>query len=167
VVLVCAPRVSLTEIKLTCLSRVMTGIRDHTARLHAYKFTLYCVRRAKIMASAFITALPLSITLRGRLSGKNKNPPAKNVGTGRSHTHRKWVFNYATIYKMAFIDFRKREICMCFFYLNLHFARVCVCVYIQLSHECCFAAGHSCVLEIQISSHPVYTRVDSYKGFTP
>jgi hypothetical protein len=146
---VCSTGLSLTEIKLTCLSRVMTGIRDHTARLHAYKFTLYCARRAKIMASAFITALPLSITLRGRHSGKNKNPPAKNVGTGRSHTltgngfltmqqYTKWRLLIFASVKFA-----------CFFIL-IYILPVSVCI--QLSHECCFAAGHSCVLEIQISS---------------
>lgn len=121
---VCAPRVSLTEIKLTCLSRVMTGIRDHTARLHAYKFTLY---RAKIMASAFITALPLSITLRGRHSGKNKNPPAKNVGTGRSHTHTGNGFlTMLQCTKWRLLIFASVKFACIFFYLNLHFARVCV-----------------------------------------
>jgi hypothetical protein len=90
------------------------------------------VRQAKIMASAFITALPLSITLRGRHSGKNlpeKMPRWELAGRTQEMGFKLWhhADNYNPKWRLlprgililASVQFA------CIF-LNLHFLRVCV-----------------------------------------
>jgi len=154
----CVLHGSLTEIKLTCLSRVMTGIRDHTARLHAYKFTLYSAP-GQNYGQRFYHRAPAFHHVAWPAFGETKILQKKaTVGTGRSHTQTGNGF-------LTMLQYTKWRLLI---FTRVKFACILILIYIlpvsvciQLSHVCCFAAGHTCVLEIQISSHPVYTRVDS------